>query len=42
MNAAMTFQELFKGHNLTDAEWNELVWYLATLRMRATLKALLK
>ena len=37
----MTFDELFKGHNLTPDERAALVAYLASLRMMATLRALM-
>lgn len=36
----MTFDELFKDHNLTAAERESLVIFLATLRAQATLRAL--
>ncbi len=36
----MTFDELFADHNLTAAERDALVAYLASLRMLATLRAL--
>ena len=37
----MTFDELFAQHNLTEGERSALVAYLASLRMMATLRALL-
>lgn len=37
----MTFDELFAEHNLTPDERAELVAYLASLRMMATLRALM-
>lgn len=37
----MTFQELFVEHNLTEPERVALIWFLAQLRMRKTLEALL-
>lgn len=37
----MTFDELFAEHNLTQAERDALVAYLASLRMLATMRALL-
>lgn len=37
----MTFDELFSEHNLTADERAKLVAYLASLRMMATLRALM-
>lgn len=37
----MTFDELFSQHNLTAEERAALVAYLASLRMLATLRALM-
>lgn len=37
----MTFDELFKDHHLTADERAALVAYLASLRMMATLRALM-
>lgn len=37
----MTFDELFKEHQLTPDERTALVAYLASLRMLATLRALM-
>lgn len=37
----MTFDELFKDHHLTADERAALVAYLASLRMLATLRALM-
>lgn len=39
---AMTFDELFAQHSLTANERAELVAYLASLRMLATLRALME
>lgn len=36
----MTFREFCERHHLTAAERREAAWYLAALRMRATLEAL--
>lgn len=36
----MTFDELFKEHNLTPAEKADLIEYLANIRAKATRKAL--
>lgn len=37
----MTFDDLFKDHHLTTDERSALVAYLASLRMLATLRALM-
>lgn len=37
----MTFDEWCSQFRLTDKERAELVWFLATLRMRRTLEALI-